>query len=85
MKSALVGKERARKGEGERREDKGNTVNVVLFIAFITSCSCYATRYKNISFSYMELSKLICHTSQSIIVTTGIFCPHLKPLYFRLQ
>ena len=33
----------------------------------------------------MELSKPICHSSQSIIVTTGIICPHLKPLFFRPQ
>ena len=34
--------------------------------------------------SYMSY-KPICHSSQSVIVTTGIICPHLKPLYFRPQ
>ena len=33
----------------------------------------------------MELSKPICHSSQSVIVTTGILCSHLQSLYFRPQ
>ena len=49
--------------------NRGN-YNEVLFIAFI---------------SYIELSKPICHSSQSVIVTSGIIFPHLKPLYFRPQ
>ena len=55
--------------------------NEVLFIAFVTSCS--AARYQNVT--YMELSKPTCHSSQSVIVTAGIICSHLKPLHFRPQ
>ena len=33
----------------------------------------------------MEFSKPICHSSQSVIVTTGIIYINLKPLYFRPQ
>ena len=33
----------------------------------------------------MELSEPLWRTSQSVIVTTGIICPHLKLLYFRPQ
>ena len=32
----------------------------------------------------MELSKPICHSSRSVIVTTSIFCLHLKPLWKQL-
>ena len=62
---------------------KHGNYNEVLFIAFIMNYS--ATRYHIVSFSYMELSKPVCHSSQSVIVTTGIICPHLKPLYCRRQ
>ena len=39
----------------------------------------FITSYKNRHFSYTELSNPIWHSSQSVIVTTGIICPHLKP------
>ena len=39
-----------------------------LFIAFITN-----SNYKTGRFSNMELSKPLCHSSQSAIVTTSIF------------
>ena len=32
----------------------------------------------------MELSKAICHSSQSVFVTTGIICPNLK-LYVAIN
>ena len=56
--------------------------NEVLFIAFITSCSATIS---NSIFISMESSEPIRHLSQSVIVTTNIFCSHLKPLYFRSQ
>ena len=62
-------------------------------VTVVTITKCYLQRlwrvaqqcYKNISFNYRQLSEPPCHTTQSVIITTGIFTSHLKPLYLRPQ
>ena len=60
-------------------------------IFFSLSCSFGGTfnistaNDSNVTVWSIEFSKPICHSSRSIIVTTGIIGPNLTPLYFRPQ